>query len=131
MRKPIVATVLGFTLALGAACASAGELEQRTDALAGRLRCVVCQNQTIADSTAPLALQLKAEVQRQLATGRNEQQVLDFMVQRYGDFVLYQPPFKPSTWLLWGGPALLLAAGVALLFNTVRRAARVPDEETP
>lgn len=109
--------------------ASATDLERRTDALANQLRCVVCQNQTIADSTAPLALQLKEEVRRQLAAGKNEEQVKQFLTQRYGDFVLYQPPFKPATWLLWGGPALLLAAGLALLGRTVRRATAAGQEE--
>lgn len=126
MRSAIPASALLMALALQA---SAGELDDRTEALSNQLRCVVCQNQTIADSTAPLALQLKAEVRKQLAAGRSEQQVADFLVQRYGDFVLYRPPFKPSTWLLWGGPAVLLATGLALLFNTVRRA-RLIDEES-
>src|SRR3712207_4416839 len=117
--------VLLMALALPA---SAADLDQRTDALANQLRCVVCQNQTIADSTVPLAVQLKGEVRRQLAQGKSEEQVREFLTQRYGDFVLYQPPFKPSTWLLWGGPAVLLAAGLALLLMTVRRAARLPEE---
>lgn len=115
-----------LTVALNA---SAAPVEERADALAHQLRCLVCQNQTIADSTAPLAMQLKAEVRRQLAAGRSEEQVADFMVQRYGDFILYRPPFKPSTWLLWGGPLLLLGAGLAMLRNVVRRAASLPEEE--
>ena len=106
-------------------------LDQRTAALAEQLRCLVCQNQTIADSHAPLALELKKAVREQLAAGRSEAQVLDFMVQRYGDFVLYRPPVKPLTWLLWGGPLLLLAFGLALLFSTLRgmRGEADPDEE--
>ncbi|SFG44701.1 Cytochrome C biogenesis protein [Duganella sp. CF458] len=95
--------------------ASTTALEARTMALAGELRCLVCQNQSLADSHAPLALDLRDQIQRQLAQGRSEQQVVDFMVQRYGDFVLYEPPLNPSTALLWFGPLLLLAAGVVAL----------------
>lgn len=96
------------------------DLEQRAVALEEQLRCLVCQNQSIADSHAGLAADLRREVREQLAQGRSEQQVLDFMVQRYGDFVLYRPPLQRSTWLLWFGPALLLAAALALLVSRVR-----------
>lgn len=92
--------------------ASATSLDTRTMALAGELRCLVCQNQSLADSHAPLALDLRDQIHQQLAQGRSEQQVVDFMVQRYGDFVLYEPPLNASTALLWFGPLLLLAAGV-------------------
>ncbi len=90
-------------------------LDVRTMALAGELRCLVCQNQSLADSHAPLALDLRGQIREQLAQGRSEQQVVEFMVQRYGDFVLYEPPLNTSTALLWFGPALLLAAGVGAL----------------
>ena len=94
---------------------SPSSLDSRTMALAGELRCLVCQNQSLADSHAPLALDLRQQIHQQLAQGRSEQQVVDFMVQRYGDFVLYEPPLNASTALLWFGPLLLLAAGVAAL----------------
>ncbi|HIV73083.1 MAG TPA: cytochrome c-type biogenesis protein CcmH [Candidatus Aquabacterium excrementipullorum] len=90
-------------------------LDERANHLASELRCLVCQNQTIADSTAPLARQLKAEVRHQLARGATDQQVLDFMAERYGDFVLYRPPVTPLTWLLWTGPLLLLGLGALLI----------------
>lgn len=96
-------------------------LEARALALAGELRCLVCQNQSLAESHAPLALDLRRQIHEQLAQGRSEQQVTQFMVQRYGDFVLYQPPFNASTALLWLGPVLLLAAGVAALAAHWRR----------
>ncbi|CAN7351877.1 cytochrome c-type biogenesis protein [Duganella sp. LjRoot269] len=96
-------------------------LELRVNHVAEQLRCLVCQNQTIADSHAQLALDLKNEARTQLAQGRSEQDVIDFMVQRYGDFVLYRPPFKPNTWLLWTGPFLLLAAGLATLLYILRQ----------
>ncbi len=95
--------------------AATTSLDVRTMALAGELRCLVCQNQSLADSHAPLALDLRGQIREQLAQGRSEQQVVEFMVQRYGDFVLYEPPLNTSTSLLWFGPAMLLAAGVAAL----------------
>lgn len=88
-------------------------LEAKVMRLAEELRCLVCQNETIAASHADLAVDLRKQIRQQLQQGRSEQQILDFMVQRYGDFVLYRPPVKSSTWLLWGGPFVLL--GVALL----------------
>ncbi|MGW8391878.1 cytochrome c-type biogenesis protein [Pseudoduganella sp. HUAS MS19] len=95
--------------------ATVSTLEARTMALAEELRCLVCQNQSLADSHAPLALDLRQQIRQQLAQGRSEQQVVEFMVQRYGDFVLYEPPLNASTALLWFGPLLLLAFGVLAL----------------
>ncbi len=100
---------------------SPSSLDSRTMALAGELRCLVCQNQSLADSHAPLALDLRQQIHQQLAQGRSEQQVVDFMVQRYGDFVLYEPPLNASTALLWFGPLLLLAAGLVALRGFWRR----------
>lgn len=96
-------------------------LEQRVQTLAEELRCLVCQNQSLADSHAPLALDLKRQVREQLAAGQSNQQVIDFMVARYGDFVLYRPPVKASTWLLWFGPFLLLAVALAVLLRRLAR----------
>jgi cytochrome c-type biogenesis protein CcmH len=96
-------------------------LEAHVTRLTQELRCLVCQNQTIADSTADLALDLKQQVREQLAQGRSDQQVIDFMVQRYGDFVLYRPPVKRATWLLWFGPALLLMGGLGFLLLKIRK----------
>jgi cytochrome c-type biogenesis protein CcmH len=90
----------------------------------------VCQNQTIADSHAELALMLKRQVRDMLARGATDQQAIDFMVQRYGDFVLYRPPVKASTWLLWFGPFGLLLAGLALLFVRLRARQLEPDNDT-
>jgi cytochrome c-type biogenesis protein CcmH len=100
------------------------ELEKRTMKIAAELRCLVCQNQTIADSTADLAVDLRRQIREALAKGASEREVLDFMVQRYGDFVLYRPPLKANTVLLWSGPFLLLALGLWLLARRVRSAAR-------
>ncbi|ELX13154.1 CcmH-like cytochrome C biogenesis protein [Janthinobacterium sp. HH01] len=105
-------------------------LELRVQHVAEQLRCLVCQNQTIADSHAQLALDLKKEARTQLARGRSEQDVIDFMVQRYGDFVLYRPPFKANTWLLWLGPFVLLAVGLlTLLYQLRQRGFAMEDSE--
>jgi len=92
-------------------------LEQRVMAISGELRCLVCQNQTIADSNAELAADLRNEVREKIRQGESDREIIDFMVERYGDFVLYRPPFKATTLLLWLGPLLLLAAGLAILFR--------------
>jgi cytochrome c-type biogenesis protein CcmH len=102
-------------------------LEKRTAALAHELRCLVCQNQTLADSNAPLAVDLRNQIREQLAKGASEREVLDFMVARYGDFVLYRPPFQASTVALWAGPFVFLILGAWLLRRVVRR--RIPAPE--
>ena len=104
------------------------DLEKRTTALAHELRCLVCQNQTLADSNAPLAVDLRNQIREQLAAGRSERDVREFMVARYGDFVLYKPPFKATTLLLWGGPFLLLGLGIFLLLKRIRRRPEAPPE---
>jgi cytochrome c-type biogenesis protein CcmH len=96
-------------------------LEKRVQALSHELRCLVCQNQTLADSNAPLAVDLRNQVREQLKSGKSERDVVDFLVARYGDFVLYRPPLKASTVLLWAGPFILLAFGLFLLFLRIRR----------
>jgi cytochrome c-type biogenesis protein CcmH len=100
-------------------------LEARVTSLSHELRCLVCQNQTLADSNAPLAVDLRNTIREQLAKGASEREVVDFMTARYGDFVLYRPPLKASTVLLWAGPFLLLALGV---FFLVRRVRKRPEE---
>jgi cytochrome c-type biogenesis protein CcmH len=89
--------------------------------LAEKLRCLVCQNQTIADSNAELANDLRGQIREQIAAGRSDDEILSYMVARYGDFVLYQPPFKATTVLLWLGPAVLVLIGLFLLLRNVRR----------
>ncbi|WP_026259240.1 cytochrome c-type biogenesis protein CcmH [Uliginosibacterium gangwonense] len=96
-------------------------LEARVDALSTELRCLVCQNQTIADSQAGLAQDLRNQIREQLAAGRSEQEITDYLVQRYGDFILYRPPYRPYTLLLWGGPALLLFGGIGWLAFSLAR----------
>lgn len=106
------------------------ELEQRMVRLTEELRCLVCQNQTIAESHADLAMDLKKEVREKLEQGLSDQEIIDFMVQRYGDFVLYRPPVKGITWLLWFGPFLLLIGGLAWLWISLR-AGRAQQAEAP
>jgi cytochrome c-type biogenesis protein CcmH len=101
---------------------AADGLDKRTAALADELRCLVCQNQTIADSNAPLAVDLRSQIREQLAKGASEREVREFMVARYGDFVLYNPPLNASTVALWAGPFVLLALGFFILLR--RLAAR-------
>ncbi len=96
-------------------------LEARVNRLSAELRCLVCQNQSLADSHAPLALDLKAQVREQLRGGRSEDEVVAWMTGRYGDFVRYRPPWRPATLLLWLGPLLLAAGGLALLARSLRR----------
>ena len=103
----------------------AEDLDKRVAALADELRCLVCQNQTLADSNAPLAVDLRNQMREQLAKGASEREVREFMVARYGDFVLYRPPFKATTALLWAGPALLLVLALATLFTVLRRRQRM------
>ena len=88
-------------------------LEAKVMRIAEELRCLVCQNETIAASHADLAVDLRKQIRQKLQQGQSEQQILDFMVQRYGDFVLYRPPVKSSTWLLWGGPFAVAGRGLA------------------
>ena len=124
MRASLVALVL---LAGAVMAQSDPAMDKRVAALAVELRCLVCQNQTLADSNAPLAVDLRNQIREQLETGASEQDVIDYMVARYGDFVRYKPPFKASTLALWLGPFVLLALGVwALLRQIARRRVPVP-----
>ena len=100
--------------------------------LASELRCLVCQNQTLADSNADLAVDLREQIREMLQKGMSEDEIRRYMTDRYGDFVLYKPPFKPTTALLWLGPALLLAAALVTLFLVLRRRQRLsPDAFDP
>jgi cytochrome c-type biogenesis protein CcmH len=105
------------------------EEEQRIRRLEEKLRCLVCQNQTLADSNAELAEDLRRQVREQMAKGRSDDQIIEYLVQRYGDFVLYDPPFKATTALLWAGPFVLLAGaagGLAFILKRRRDAAEAP-----
>lgn len=123
------ALVLTFLLLFGAAAwareaAPAAEdprLEERVMAIAAELRCPVCQNQSIAESDADLAKDLRDRIREQLQQGRSEGDIVGYMTARYGDFVLWRPPFKPTTLLLWLGPVLLVVVGLVALFCRLAR----------
>ena len=102
------------------------EHEQRYRTLVDELRCLVCQNQTIAESNADLASDLRREVYRMVEDGRSAEDIAGFMVARYGDFVLYRPPLRGGTIALWAGPFLLAATGLAVLAVYLRRRRRAP-----
>jgi cytochrome c-type biogenesis protein CcmH len=97
----------------------------------GELRCLVCQNQTIAESNAELAQDLRRQVHEQIAAGKSDAEIVQYMVDRYGDFVLYKPPFKGTTALLWGGPAVLLIVGAFVLVRVLRGHRAGVEAEAP
>jgi len=105
-------------------------LEKHVQKLTSELRCLVCQNQTIADSHADLAIDLKNQVREKLAQGMSDQEVVDYMVTRYGDFVLYRPPVKSTTWLLWFGPFLLLLLGLLVLAWRIKSRGRAVEAQS-
>lgn len=136
MRRLALVAALLMPLAAPAAeaepLAADPVLEERVMKLSHMLRCLVCQNQSIAESNAPLAVDLRNQVREQFLAGKDEDAVVDYLVARYGDFVLYLPPFKGATLLLWVGPALLLVAGAGWLgWRLRRRAAEAPHPLTP
>src|SRR6266516_7865171 len=97
------------------------QIEQRMKALTEQLRCLVCQNETLADSHADLAEDLRKQIREQMKAGKSDQEILAYLTQRYGDFVLYKPPVKLTTYLLWFGPFALLLAGTTVLYRYVKR----------
>ena len=96
-------------------------IEQRMINLAEDLRCLVCQNESLAGSQAELAEDLRREIREQMKAGKNDKEVIEYLTSRYGDFVLYRPPFKPVTYLLWLGPLLFLGIGGAVWYTTLQR----------
>lgn len=104
-------------------------LEAHMMRIAEDMRCLECQNETLAASHAGLAKDLRQQIREMLLQGKTDQEIIDYMVARYGDFVLYRPPFKPVTWLLWLGPFGLLIVGFAAMSGTIRK--RVVDNTTP
>jgi len=130
-----------FLLALLALCLAAAvhaadapltaaepELEAKMLRISAELRCLVCQNETIAASNAELAVDLRRQIRDMLRQGQSEQQIIDYMTARYGDFVLYRPPMRGATFLLWFGPAVLMIGGLATLVLVLRRRSRMGNE---
>jgi len=122
--------MMGVALAIAFACAHAADappladdpvVEARLVGIAEELRCLVCQNESLAGSRADLAEDLRREIRTLIRQGKTDQEVMDFLVSRYGDFVRYRPPMKPTTWLLWLGPFVLLGGGLVALVAFLRR----------
>jgi len=107
------------------------QLQARYERLGKELRCLVCQNQAIADSNAGLASDLRRELRELLEAGKTDEEIQKFMTDRYGDFVLYRPPVAPRTWLLWAAPVLLLLIGLTVVVTVVRRRSRLPLDDSP
>ena len=118
--------VEAVAMAASAVPAADPAVEARLLAIARELRCLVCQNESLADSQAGLAADLRQEIREMIAAGRSDAQVVDFLVARYGDFVRYRPPVAPRTWLLWGGPGVAALGGLAGLAWLVRRRQAAP-----
>lgn len=137
LRLVLLAALLMFA---GAAFATSGAIEPlpfkdhaqevRFQNLTKQLRCMVCQNENLADSNADLARDLRLEVFQLMQQGKNDDQIKQYLVDRYSDFVLYDPPLKPGTWLLWFGPLAILLAGGAVVAMAIRRRNRGNDNKT-
>jgi cytochrome c-type biogenesis protein CcmH len=135
-RALILALLLGCSAVAGAneaaPLAADPVAEARLQKLSAELRCLVCQNQTIADSNAELAQDLRTEIRGMIQAGKSDKDIIDFMVARYGDFVLYRPPVKGITLLLWGGPIAAMLLGLfALVRYLRRRSARMDAADQP
>ncbi len=130
MKKIIFLALFFFSQALLAIDPTdyrSAEEEQRFRSLAAELRCVMCQNQSLADSNAMIAKDLRLELLSLIREGKSDEEIKQFMVTRYTDFVLYKPPMRPGTWLLWFGPLLVLAFGALSVFVIVKkRSAAMP-----
>jgi len=131
-RSAAVIACLVVALSMAAPAWSDLALDTRLKSLETQLRCLVCQNETLAESAAPLAEDLRKEVRELAVAGKSDDDIRAYLVARYGDFVLYKPPMKPVTWLLWFGPFLLLSGGLVTWLFVLRRRARlkiVDDDE--
>jgi cytochrome c-type biogenesis protein CcmH len=106
-------------------------LQARFERIAKDLRCLVCQNESIADSNVELAADLRRQVQEMLVAGKSDDAIFDFMTERYGDFVRFNPPLEPKTLLIWGAPFIVLLLGIGIIFRVVHRRSRMPLDEEP
>lgn len=104
-------------------------LQARYERLARELRCLQCRSETIADSNAQLAADLRRQLRELMAAGKSDQEIMQYMKDRYGDYVLYKPPVSPRTWLLWAAPALLVIGGGIVAFIVISRKSKLPDTD--
>lgn len=131
--KFLIVLLLALQCAMGAHANEAAPLaddpvvEQRLITIAEELRCLVCQNESLAGSRSDLANDLRREVRTLIKSGKSDPEIREYLVSRYGDFVLYRPPFKPTTWLLWFGPLLLLIGAIWLLLTVIKRNQKQKD----
>jgi cytochrome c-type biogenesis protein CcmH len=133
MRR-LAALLLAFSMSIAHAIDTAPAfddpaLQARYERLARELRCLQCRSETIADSNAPLAADLRRQLRELIAAGRSDDEIIDFMQARYGDYVLYRPPVTPTTWLLWAAPVLLLLVGGLAAGVVIARKSRLPDTD--
>ena len=140
MRRPLAVLLLSLVIAAPALAQVtvqkpdiplSAEQEARLAELLPDLRCLVCQNESLAESRAPLALDLKYEVRELVASGKSSQEIKQYLVDRYGDFVLFRPPFDPRTWLLWLGPFGLVLLALLVLMRQIRGSRRDAAAATP
>jgi cytochrome c-type biogenesis protein CcmH len=136
--RPAALAAMGLLLALAAAAAGAldanGQIEDpalqsRYERITKDLRCLVCQNESVADSNAPLAEDLRRQVRDMLIGGKSDEAVFDFMTARYGEFVRYNPPLEPKTLLIWGAPFIMLLIGAAVVVRVVKQRSRMPLDD--
>ena len=120
LTLPVLLSIGSAVIAKEAQPAEEPQIEQRMRALTQQLRCLVCQNETLADSQADLAEDLRREIRAQMKAGKSDHEILAYLTQRYGDFVLYKPPVKLTTYLLWFGPFVLLLMGIVALYRYVK-----------
>lgn len=126
-----ILTLFGFqALAIDKAPAFEDPVQQaRYERLARELRCLQCRSETIADSNAQLAADLRRQLRELMAAGKSDQEIMQYMTDRYGDYVLYKPPVTPRTWLLWAAPALLVIGGGIVAFIVISRKSKLPDTD--
>ncbi len=105
------------------------DLQARFEHIAGQLRCLVCQNESIADSNVELASDLRRQVREMLVAGKSDDAIFNYMTDRYGEFVRFSPPLEPKTLLIWGAPFIVLIVGVGIIVGIVRRRSRMPIDE--
>jgi len=126
MKLILASLVLASHIVLSGVAAQSGrddadaKLEERVRMFSQQIRCLVCQNETLADSRAELAVDLRREIREQMKAGRSDEQIIAFLTERYGDFVLYRPPLKLSTYPLWFGPFVLLGGGLFALYRHLK-----------
>jgi cytochrome c-type biogenesis protein CcmH len=144
MPAAIAALALGCMGVMGACAGAAadrgvdangqledGALQARFERITNQLRCLVCQNETIADSNADLALDLRRQVREMLVDGKSDEAIFDFMTGRYGEFVRFSPPLERKTLLIWGAPFIMLLLGGVIVFRVVRHRSRMPLDDGP